>query len=58
MSVNFSVDSEARIKNNFWAFLSMLLFVQRQNEIHAGLIDNQYPYTRISLFIMQFIMIS
>ena len=58
MSVNFSVDSEARIKNNFWTFLSMLLFVQRQNEIHAGLIGSQYPYTCISLFIMQFIMIS
>ena len=25
-------------------FLSMLLFGQKQNEIHAGLVDNQYAY--------------
>ena len=56
MSVNFSVGTEACINNNFWTFLSMLLFGQKQNEIHAGLIDNHYPYTRISFLIMQFTM--
>ena len=37
MSVNFSVGSKALYKNNFWMFLLMLLFAQKQKEIHAGL---------------------
>ena len=44
MSVNFSVGSKALYKNNFWMFLLMLLFAQKQKEIHAGLTENQYAY--------------
>ena len=56
MSVNFSVRTKARYKSNFQTFLSMLLFGQKQNEIHAGLIDT--INTRISFLMMQFIMTS
>ena len=56
MSVNFSVGSKALYKNNFWMFLLMLLFAQKQKEIHAGLTENQYAY--LLLDNAQFIMIT
>ena len=56
MSVNISVGTEALYKNNYWMFLSMLIFAQKQKEIYAGLIENQYAY--LLLDNAQFIMIT
>ena len=42
MCVNLRVGTEKRYKINFKTFLSMLLFGQKQNEMHALLLNNQY----------------